>query len=116
MCIDETKPKRFTYSTVGYGIFTLLGEKYRCGRIEVYDEQDLSGYAASEGMFCLPHEVSQEVEDFFENLSTDLPIYINIGNIAWCKEETAKALGVSLENIDSAEAIKAYYKSKQENA
>ncbi len=35
-------PGRFAYSTVGYGVFSLLGEKYTMGRIEVFDRQDES--------------------------------------------------------------------------
>jgi hypothetical protein len=112
MSTKETKPKRFSYSTVGYGIFTLLGERYRCGRIEVYDEEDLSGYAVAEGMFCLPYEVSQQIEDFFESLETDLPLYLNMGSISWCKQETAKALGIELKDMDDPDFIKEYYGRK----
>ncbi len=50
-CIDMegvSHPGRFRYSTVGYGVFSLLGEKYTMGRIEVFDSQDESGYAVHE--------------------------------------------------------------------
>ena len=39
-CVDVhgvSDPGRFHYSTVGYGVFSLMGEKYRMGRIEIFD-------------------------------------------------------------------------------
>ena len=39
-CVDMdgvSNPGRFSYSTVGYGIFSLMGEKYRMGRIEIFE-------------------------------------------------------------------------------
>jgi hypothetical protein len=52
-CIDihgVSDPGRFSYSTVGYGVFSLMGDKYRMGRIEIFDSEDESGYAVSEGI------------------------------------------------------------------
>jgi len=37
-------PGRFSYHTVGYGVFSLLGERYRMGRIEIFDSKSDSGY------------------------------------------------------------------------
>ena len=51
-CIDihgVSDPGRFYYSTVGYGVFSLMGEKYRMGRVEIFDSQDESGYDVDEG-------------------------------------------------------------------
>ena len=42
-CIDVNgvaESGRYYYSTVGYGVFSLLGERYRMGRIEIFDKQN----------------------------------------------------------------------------
>ena len=96
-CVDirgVNTPGRFSYSTVGYGVFTLLGEKYRMGRIEIFDSQDESGYQVSEGIYTMPFEAANQFEDFIESLQTDLPINIEIGSHKWCEEECAKSLGL----------------------
>ena len=41
-CVDikgVNTPGRFSYSTVGYGVFTLLGERYRMGKDIVTGKQ-----------------------------------------------------------------------------
>ena len=51
-CIDIngiSNPGRYGYSTVGYGVFSLMGERYRIGRVEIFDRQNESGYAIDEG-------------------------------------------------------------------
>jgi hypothetical protein len=100
-CVDikgVNTPGRFSYSTVGYGVFSLLGEKYRMGRIEIFDSQNESGYQVSEGIYTMPFEAANQFEDFIESLETDLPINIEIGSHEWCEEECAKSLG--FENSD----------------
>jgi len=55
-CVDingVSNPGRFSYSTVGYGVFSLMGEKYRMGRIEIFDSEDESGYAVNEGIYTI---------------------------------------------------------------
>ncbi len=74
--------KRYSYSTVGYGVFSLLGERYRMGRIEVFDREDESGYQVHEGFYCMPFEAAAKFEDFIEALETDLPIHLEIGSHA----------------------------------
>jgi len=107
------KPKRYYYSTVGYGVFSLLGERYRMGRIEIFDREEDSGYQISEGIYCMPFEVAAKFEDFIESLETDLPIYIDIGSHEWCEEECAKDLGFEkAEDLRDKEKIEEYYKSK----
>ncbi len=91
--MENKKPKRYSYSTVGYGVMTLLGEKYRMGRIEVFDREDESGYQVHEGIYTMPFEAASQFEDFIESLETDLPINIEIGSHKWCEDECAKALG-----------------------
>lgn len=107
--------KRFTYSTVGYGVFSLFGEKYAMGRIEVFDDQDESGYQIHEGSYSVPHEISEKFRDFIESLETDLPLHIELGSHNWCADECAKALGFENEDdMREPEKVKAYRKDKND--
>jgi hypothetical protein len=108
------KHKRYYYSTVGYGVMTLLGERYRMGRIEIFDRDDDSGYQIGEGAYCMPFEAAAKFEDFIEELETDLPIQIDIGSVDWCQEECARDLGLTASQLRDPEAIKEYYKKKYE--
>ena len=118
-CIDihgVSDPGRFHYSTVGYGVFSLFGEKYRMGRIEIFDSQDESGYAVDEGIYTMPFVAANQFEDFMDSLETDLPIHISIGSHEWCEKECAKALG--FENPDEMrdpEKIKDFQKKKNDD-
>ena len=103
---------RFTYHTVGYGVFSLLGERYRMGRIEIFDNQDESGYATAEGDYCMPFEAAAKFEEFIESLTTDLPIQIDIGSVAWCNRECAIDLGIDPELMHDKETKKAFYREK----
>ena len=111
-CIDidgVSNPGRFSYSTVGYGVFSLFGEKYRMGRIEVFDREDESGYAVHEGTYTMPHIAGSQFEDFMNSLETDLPIHIEIGSHNWCADECAKALGFENEDeMRDPDDVKAY--------
>jgi len=103
--------KRFTYSTVGYGIFSLLGEKYRMGRIEIFDRESDSGYQVDEGIYTMPFAAAHSFEEWIEDLETDLPINIEIGSHEWCEEECAKALGFTdSEQMREPEAVAEYRK------
>ena len=117
-CVDingVSHPGRFYYSTVGYGVFSLLGEKYRMGRVEIFDSQDDSGYAVSEGSYCMPHVAANQFEDFIESLETDLPINIEIGSHAWCESECAKSLGFeNAEEMRDPEKVKAFQRKKND--
>jgi len=60
-CIDVNgvaREGRYYYSTVGYGIFSLFGEKYRMGRIEIFDKENESGYQVDEGIYTMPFEAA----------------------------------------------------------
>jgi len=98
-CVNPFDPseqgKRFSYSTVGYGIFNLLGEKYRMGRVEIFDRESKSSYQVDEGTYCMPYETAAQFEDFIESLETDLPIQFEMGRVSDCQEECARALGLS---------------------
>jgi hypothetical protein len=117
-CVDVhgvSDSGRFYYSTVGYGVFSLLGEKYRMGRIEVFDSEDESGYAVSEGIYTMPFVAANQFEDFIESLQTDLPINIEIGSHQWCEKECAKALGFeSAEEMRDPEKVKEYRRKKND--
>jgi len=105
---------RFTYHTVGYGVFSLLGERYRMGRIEIFDSQDGCGYATSEGEYCMPFEAAAKFEEFIESLTTDLPIQIDIGSVTWCNRECAVDLGIDPELMHDDATKKAYYRKKND--
>ena len=117
-CIDVNgvaRTGRYYYSTVGYGIFSLFGEKYRMGRIEIFDKENESGYQIDEGIYTLPHEVASQFEDFIESIETDLPIEIKIGSHKWCEEECAKSLGFTdSDQMREPEVIKAYQRKKND--
>jgi len=117
-CVDVhgvSDPGRFHYSTVGYGVFSLLGEKYRMGRIEIFDSQDESGYAVSEGIYTMPFVAASQFEDFIESLETDLPINIEIGSHQWCEKECAKSLGFETpEEMRDPENVKEYNRKKND--
>lgn len=117
-CVDMdgvSHPGRFSYSTVGYGVFSLFGEKYRMGRIEIFDSQDNSGYAVSEGSYSMPFVAANQFEDFIESLETDLPINIEIGSHQWCELECAKSLGFeTVEEMRDPEKIKAFQRKKND--
>ena len=118
-CIDingVSNPGRFSYSTVGYGVFSLFGEKYRMGRIEIFDSKDDSGYAVSEGTYSMPFVAANQFEDFIESLETDLPINIEIGSHQWCESECAKSLGFeSVEEMRDPEKVKEYRRKKNDD-
>jgi len=117
-CIDvngKARRGRYYYSTVGYGVFSLFGEKYRMGRIEIFDKKTESGYQVDEGIYSLPHEVAKQFEDFIESIETDLPIEIKIGSHEWCEEECAKSLGFTdSDQMREPEAIKEYQRKKND--
>ena len=117
-CIDMegvSSPGRFSYSTVGYGVFSLIGEKYRMGRIEVFDREDDSGYQVHEGIYTMPFEAAGQFEDFIDSLETDLPINIEIGSHKWCEEECAKSLGFKdSDEMRDPDKVKEYTRKKND--
>lgn len=106
--------KRYSYLTVGYGVFSLLGERYRMGRIEVFDRENESGYNVHEGFYCMPFEAAAEFEKFIESLKTDLPIHFDIGSVDWCRVECAKELGIDVEMMNDIETKKQFYRMKND--
>jgi hypothetical protein len=117
-CVDMdgvSHPGRFSYHTVGYGVMSLFGERYRMGRIEIVDKKDDSGYPVSEGSYSMPFVAANQFEDFIESLETDLPIHIHIGSHEWCESECAQDLGFeSTEEMRDPEMVKRYRKRKND--
>jgi hypothetical protein len=117
-CVDVhgvSDSGRFYYSTVGYGVFSLMGEKYRMGRVEIFDSEDESGYAVSEGIYTMPFVAANQFEDFMESLQTDLPINIEIGSHEWCEKECAKSLGFETpDEMRDPEKVKEYRRKKND--
>ena len=114
-CIDVNgvaESGRYYYSTVGYGVFSLLGERYRMGRIEIFDKQNDTGYATDEGTYCMPFMAASQFEDFIESIQTDLPINIEIGSHQWCQQAVADDLGIPVDKLNDAETKRAYYRKK----
>lgn len=117
-CVDVngvSTPGRFSYSTVGYGVFSLMGEKYRMGRIEIFDRENDNGYQVDEGIYTMPFEAANQFEDFIESLETDLPINISIGSHEWCSDECAKSLGFeNSEEMNDKEKVAVYRNKKND--
>ena len=113
--MDESNRKgRYYYSTVGYGVFSLLGERYRMGRVEIFDRQNDSGYQVDEGVYCMPFEASNQFEQFIENIETDLPIHIEIGTHQACDDAVAEELGIPADKLNDSETKKEFYRKKND--
>jgi len=111
MC--KKKTKRYSYSTVGYGVFSLVGQVYDIGRIEVYDRKEGSGYSDFEFGYWVPHEQAAEFRDFWDNFETDFPIWIGSPfSTEDCLNAVAKHLGCTVEQLTNREFIKEFYKNK----
>lgn len=116
-CIDMdgvSNPGRYYYSTVGYGVMSLLGERYRMGRVEIFDRQNDNGYAAAEGSYCMPFIAANQFEDFIEELETELPIQINMGSVDECNRATAIELGIAPDKMHDTVTKIAYYDKKRD--
>ena len=112
---ESNRSGRYYYSTVGYGVFSLLGERYRMGRVEVFDKQNDSGYQIDEGAYCMPFEAANQFEQFIENIETDLPINIEIGTMAQCRAAVAEELGIPEDKLNDTETKKEFYKKKNDD-
>ena len=116
-CIDvngKCKSGRYSYYTVGYGVFSLLSERYRMGRIEIYDRENNSGYAIDEGSYCMPYDAASQFEDFIESLETDFPINIEIGSIEECRNAVSDDLGIHVDKLNDTETKRDFYKKKND--
>lgn len=111
---ESNRSGRYYYSTVGYGVVSLLGERYRMGRVEIFDKQNDSGYQIDEGTYCMPFEAANQFEQFIENIETDLPINIEIGTHKSCQQAVAEELGIPEDKLNDIETKKAYYRKKND--
>jgi hypothetical protein len=92
-----------------------MGEKYRMGRVEIFDSQNESDYAVDEGIYTMPFISANQFEDFMDSLQTDLPIHIEIGSHKWCENECAKSLGFETpDEMRDPDKIKAFQKVKND--
>jgi hypothetical protein len=112
---EKNRSGRYYYSCVGYGIFSLLGERYRMGRVEIFDKQNNSGYQIDEGSYCMPFEAANQFEQFIENIETDLPINIEIGTHKACVSAVAEELGIPEDMLNDPDTKKAFYKKKNDD-
>ena len=114
--MDEVnRSGRYYYSCVGYGIFSLLGERYRMGRVEIFDKENESGYQIDEGVYCMPFEAANQFEQFIENIETDLPINIEMGTHKACVAAVAEELGIPEDMLNDPETKKAFYRKKNDD-
>ena len=111
---ESNREGRYYYSTVGYGIFSLLGEKYRMGRIEIFDKQNNSSYQIDEGIYCMPFEAANQFEQFIQHIETDFPIHIEIGTHQACDEAVAEELGIPADKLNDSETKKEFYRKKND--
>jgi len=111
---ESNRSGRYYYSTVGYGVFSLLGERYRMGRVEIFDRQNDSGYQVDEGVYCMPFEAANQFEQFIENIETDLPINIEMGTMGQCRAAVAEELGIPEDKLNDSETKREFYKKKND--
>jgi len=111
---ESNRSGRYYYSTVGYGVFSLIGERYRMGRVEIFDKQNDSGYQVDEGVYCMPFEAANQFEQFIENIQTDFPINIEMGTMAQCRAAVAEELGIPEDKLNDTETKKEFYKKKND--
>ena len=105
---------RYNYSTTGYGIFSLHGFFYASGRIEVYDRENDTGYAADEGTYWIPLKDEGKLRDFFDDLETDMPIKLSLGNMNQIDKAVADEVGVSVDKLDGEDVRKEFMEKKHQ--
>ena len=116
-CIDidgVSNKGRYSYSTVGYGVFSLLGEFYRMGRVEIFDKENDTGYAINEGTYCMPFVAASQFEDFIESIETEFPICIEIGSVKECSNAVSDKLEIPVDKLNDTDTKKEFYKKKYE--
>jgi hypothetical protein len=82
----EKLPKRYFFSVVEECIMNSDYEGYRGGRIEVYDNQDDSGYAIGEARFFIPEEFIEGFRNLFDFKESDKEIFIDWDMSKWQKK------------------------------
>jgi hypothetical protein len=108
------KGKRYYFSCTGYFMFDLMAQKYRAGRIEMYDNENPTGYASEEFFYCVPYDMSEKFENFFEDLETDLPFHVEFWSMNDCREACAEALGITVEQLQDREFVKQWQEKQKD--
>ena len=112
--IEVYPTKRYSYSTTGYGVFSLMGEFYASGRIEIYDGESESGFAISEGKYWVPIQEEGKVRDFFDNLETTLPLEIRLGHFEECQKAVSEKLDIPVDKLHDKDVVKEYWTKKHQ--
>lgn len=73
------KSKRYFFSVVEEMIMNPKAEKFRAGRIEVYDRKDDRGYACYEARFLIPQEFMDDFRKIWDRKESDEMPYIHWG-------------------------------------
>lgn len=72
--VKMNKKKRYFLSVVEESVINPMFMGFRAGRIEVYDEENTSGYAVAEYRFCIPEELIESFREMFDFKRFDKPI------------------------------------------
>ena len=111
--IDWIKPsKRFSYSIVGMGVFSLLETVYSAGRVEIFDSEDESGYSVDEASYFVPKSSMDDFYKFIDDLETDFPMNLSFGNIEQCQKAVSEQLGIPVDKLNDKETKQKYYRQK----
>ena len=106
------RSKRYSYSIVGMGIFSLLGELYEGGRVEIYDRESKLPYSDSEGSYFMPKSSMNDFYKFFDDLETDFPIKLDFGSMEMLKQAVSDELGIPADKLNDKETMKEYREKK----
>ena len=111
--IDWIKPsKRYSYSIVGMGVFSLLETVYSAGRVEIFDSEDESGYSVDEASYFVPKSSMDDFYKFIDDLETDFPMTLSFGNIEQCQKAVSEKLGIPVDKLNDKETKQKYYRQK----
>ncbi len=103
---------RYNYSTTGYGVLSILGHFYASGRIEIYDRENDTGFAWDEGSYWVPLKAESKLRNFFDDLETDMPMKISVGNMSQIDKAVADKIGVSVDRLKDDDVKKEYSNKK----
>ena len=75
--VGKEKDKRFFFNVIEECVMNKDYQMFRCGRIEVFDEQNPSGYAVYEARFKIPEELFSAFREAFDFKTSDYLPCIN---------------------------------------
>ena len=79
---------RYSYEITGEAVLNPDYYGYAAGRIEVWDDQNDSGYPIEEFRYFIPAELEQKFREFVDSTKSDLPIMIHWGEFEDIKKKT----------------------------